>query len=79
MQVRKTYYVEAPPLTAHSRWHVFEHTLDFPGANFDVRFDAIEGDPARSRLSITGTEPSDADRMDTAVRRFRLFLEDGPP
>jgi hypothetical protein len=71
MNPEKRYYVDVPVPVARARWADFEHELNFPGSGLEVRFDAVAGEPGRTRLSITGEEA----RMDPAVRRFRLFLE----
>ena len=73
--MERTYQVGVPPGVARERWHDFEHELDFPGEHLHVRLEPIDDEPGRTRVCIAGEDDRAGERMDDAMRRFRLFLQ----
>jgi hypothetical protein len=67
----RSYYVDVPPRVAIERWRDFEHELNFPGEQLQVRFEPLADEPARTRVCVAG----ELERADYAIGHFRLFLE----
>jgi hypothetical protein len=67
----RSYYVDLPPRVASERWRDFQHELNFPGEQLQVRFEPLPEEPARTRVCVAG----ELERADYAIGRFRLFLE----
>jgi hypothetical protein len=42
----RSYYVDVPPRVAIERWRDFEHELNFPGEQLQVRFEPLADEPS---------------------------------